>query len=215
MADALTEETKKAMAEASARTLLWALTGRRYGMTQIVNELYTVVPCGDTNRVTPYFEGGRWFNGCAGGCCWLELHSQPVQEVTEVSVNGEVTTDWTLVNGRLKIEGGCSSCAQCPDPTISVSYWNGLPMPLAGIAAQHELECEYMKALNGENCKLPSRAISITRQGVTIDMPDATNLVNMSLTGLPITDDFIRSVNPAKLVSRSRTYSPDLPRVAR
>lgn len=218
--DALTEETQTAMAEALARDTIWALSGRRFGLSTTTAERYVVAACGSwagqDNWMRPYFDNGYWAVTCGEGCCWFELANQPVQEVTEVRLQGVAITDWELGNGKLTVPGGCANCTGCPEPTIEVDYVWGLPMPLSGVAATTELACEYKKALNGENCKLPARAISITRQGVSVDMPAMTaDLIGAGLTGLPLTDDFIRIVNPAHLVTRSRVYSPDLPKAYR
>jgi hypothetical protein len=49
----------------------------------------------------------------------------------------------------------------------------------------------------------------LVRQGVTIEFPDMVELFKNGLTGLYLVDLFIKSVNPAGLTHRSKTYSVD------
>jgi hypothetical protein len=78
-----------------------------------------------------------------------------------------------------------------------------------------ELACELLAGLTGADCRLPSNAVAITRQGVTVDLGDVRTLFEMGRIGLPISDAFLRSVNPNHLQSRSMVYSPDLARRVR
>ena len=71
--------------------------------------------------------------------------------------------------------------------------------------------CEYIKACNGSECRLPGRVSSLARQGVTISMVDVNELLRNGLTGIPEVDQVIRSINPSGLKGRTRFYSPDLP----
>jgi regulator of sirC expression with transglutaminase-like and TPR domain len=75
-----------------------------------------------------------------------------------------------------------------------------------------ELACELLKALQGKDCKLPGNAVAVTRQGVSVDLESVGNLYAQNRLGLPISDQFLRSVNPGRLMSRSKVYTPDFAR---
>jgi hypothetical protein len=79
-------------------------------------------------------------------------------------------------------------------------------------AAMGELLREYLSAFTGGACKLPSRFVSIARQGVTTTALDPAMFMNMGLTGLPLTDNFIRTVNPTGLRRKPRVLAIDGPR---
>lgn len=197
----------------AAELLLWSLTGRRYGTRPVLAEQYRTTACGSVSGVSP-FKGsdGYWRNSCGGGCCRIELAVQPVQSVTAVRIHGITTALWTLTGHTLTVEGGCSSCGDCADPILEVDYVAGIPWPTSALVALNELQAEFLAGINGEVCRLPARAVSVARQGVQVQMETSGDLIADGLTGLPISDSFIRSVNPNRLVQRSRVHSVDLPR---
>ena len=67
-----------------------------------------------------------------------------------------------------------------------------------------------MAGLAGDQCRISTRAVTITRKGVTVNLEDASALISMGLTGLPLADAFIRTVNPNGLTRSSRVLSPDI-----
>ena len=75
--------------------------------------------------------------------------------------------------------------------------------------AMAEVTAEYVRALNGENCKLPSRFVSVARQGVSTQALDPALFMELGLTGMPLTDNFIRTVNPNGLRRRPRVVAID------
>jgi len=84
--------------------------------------------------------------------------------------------------------------------------------PTSTAMAVGEVACEVIHALRDEPCKLPSRLVSITRQGITVDL-QGTGLEGLEgRLGLPLADAWLSAVNPARLDRPSRVYSPDLPR---
>lgn len=58
------------------------------------------------------------------------------------------------------------------------------------------------------------QAVSVTRQGVTVQLSDPTTFIGQGLLGLPLADQLILTANPGHLRTRSAVYSPDLPRSA-
>ena len=97
--------------------------------------------------------------------------------------------------------------------TFSVTYKSGIAPPLAGKQAAAALACEL---LPGADCKLPSGAVRIVRQGLTIDrlQPLAQMLIS-GATGIPLIDVFIAAYNPSGLRRRPAIWSPDGPKFAR
>lgn len=96
---------------------------------------------------------------------------------------------------------------------VEVTYTYGTPPPFAGKAAAKMLAIELVKMYEGdETCALPQRVTSIARQGVTYTVLDSQDFVEEMRTGVYAIDMFLKSVNPDKARSRSKVFSPDLPR---
>lgn len=216
-----------------ASRMLWGRTGRRFGLCT-VTETYrvppTTGPCG-----MPYKCGaGNWHNnGRAGRCCALRLAQDPVYSVLEVRLAGVTlgVEAWAIEAGVLRSRNGCwPVVAECDDPVIAVDYTWGIPLrpalvvdnvvvrpadPFHAMAAVAvgEVAREVAEAMCGRTCKLPGRAVSVIRNGVTVNMASTSELAEGGLLGLPNADEFIRTVNPHRLTTRPRVLSPDMPRV--
>ena len=93
-----------------------------------------------------------------------------------------------------------------------------MPFPAGTAAAVGEVACEYLASLQGRECRLPSSATSISRQGVTVVLAssDEFNTLRPGLDhrrlGLPIADSWLNSVVGGGPRVASRVYSPDLAR---
>jgi hypothetical protein len=160
---------------------------------------------------------GNWRNGgqTGGLCCRVLLTHRPVEAITSVVDGGVALTSdqYALEGSWLRRKSVCwTTSFPCEDPELIVVYQAGVPIPLGTDLAMGEVACEYLSALKGEPCRLPSRATSITRQGVTVTLASADEFVKRARIGLPITDMWLESVaGPGPRVA-SRVYSPDLPR---
>lgn len=190
-------------------------------------------------RWVPYIDsGGTWRNasicGCTSGCscgelCELRLDG-PVYDIVSVRVDGEeIPPEAYRVdapNTLVRVDGECwPSCQDMAAPatepgTAEVVYRTGLPLDEAAIAAVSELTCHYLKgcgAVGGGSCgcRIPKNATRVQRQGVTMEMADPTLIYSEGRTGLPIADAWLAAVNPGRLTSASRVYSPDHPRPRR
>lgn len=219
-------------ATAAAQSILWARTGRRLGLCDVV-ELYRPVLGGGGCGVPYMTDDLLWHNGGGrgGSCCAIHLVSLPVYAVTQVRVWGQVVPpDQYRVesNGRLERRGACWPPGfECDDgPSVEVSYTWGVPLtaadpeadpptdaaPLWGMvaAAMGEVANEVVQGMCGGQCRLPATATSITRQGVTITLPDPAAKIQAKLLGLPLADALIMAVNPNRQEVRSRIYSPDM-----
>lgn len=207
-----------AAARAAAQSIVWAVLGRRHGFCSTValidNATWWQV-CG-SGLWSPYIVDGRIRNCPAPGregCCSLRLPHRDVVEVTSVTIGGVVVDPESYFlhsDGTLRSSGGCwPTHGQCEESPIEVTYVHGVAPPPGADMAVGEVGCEILAPYRGEVCKLPSRAVSISRNGISIDLGDPTVLLEAGLWGLPILDALIKSVNPNKLQMRSGVASPD------
>jgi hypothetical protein len=149
-------------------------------------------------------------SGICGSCGFsalsrVLLSGYPVQEITEVKVDGVVVaeTEYRLDGNKWLVRKNGESWPVCPDlsldddqeGTFSVSYTFGLdPTPLAREAAA-ALACEFYNACTpGGECKLPSQAVRIVRQGVTIDrLQPLASMLRKGETGILALDAFMEA----------------------
>lgn len=221
-------------AEQYASTILWAATGRRFGLCE-----QTVRPCGRRKgSCSPSFgwgavaTGGLWLPyigpdglwrncGCRNWCncspnCEAYLPG-PVNSVVEVLVNGEVVDPATYEvqdhHWLVRLNGDC--WPECPDMATNeqfeVTYLKGEPVPTVLATAARTLACEFARACQGETCRIPGRLQFIARQGVTAQMVDLERLMDRGLTGVVEVDQVIAAYNPWGLKERPRVWSPDRP----
>lgn len=145
-------------------------------------------------------------------------------DVPEVNEGGQILTpgaEYRLdAPGRLVRLGGgcwppCQNLAAAPgEPdTLTVTYRRGLPLDAAAIAAVSELTCHLLKGCGGGSCGCnASRNLTrLQRQGVEIET-DPASVYSEGRTGLPVVDAWLMAVNPYRLDSPSRVYSPDFKR---
>lgn len=216
-------EDQQALAVAVAQDILWSLTGRRLGSCT-VTENYAAPGSGVC--VVPNAPLGL-IQSAAGANATIILAKRPVQRVVSVTENGVLlpTTAYRLGHaGRLhRVGGSWPQAREAADAPVQVSYvWGirlvaeneGDPLPpyaySAGLAVG-ELATDIGAGLCGGECHLPSRVLSLSRQGVTFDFQSAADFVDQGLTGMPIADAFIRTVNPNRLTDAPSVVSLDVP----
>ena len=203
-----------------AREILWARTGYRLGLGTIT-ERYQV-PAGQQGCPIPYLgRDGLWDQGIPGGAP-IVLLQQPVHDIVSVAEDGATIdpTGYRLEGARL-YRLGTSWAASVTDqaPRVTVTYRFGIPLDVStslgamAAAALGEVATEVHNALCGQKCRLPSRALTVTRQGVTVGMANPSEQLEADLLGLPLADTLIQTVNPNRARARSRVYSPDMARV--
>jgi hypothetical protein len=185
---------------------------------------------------TTYTSGAAWFDAwlavatcrsCGGPSCSCTFVPElrlpaPVASVLEVKVDGTplVTGAYRLDSNAILVRTDGHDWPSCNDLTkddTQVGTWSvtvmvGQEVPKIGQLALGELACEFLRALAGEDCRLPRGVTQLVRQGVTIQLPDISGQFGSGLTGLFTVDLFIRAVNPGKVSARARTYSIDRPR---
>lgn len=208
----------------AAQSLLWSRTGRRLGVCA-TQEAYISAGGGyDCGR--PYMTDDRlWHNGGISGpsgrSCAIWLEHTPVVGVDAVTISGDLVdpSTYRMEGSKLVRRGQCWPVTtgewQIP---ITIDYRWGVPIdvtsPMWGMvaAAMGEVAFEIATALCGGECRLPSRAITVTRFGQTVQLQDPQQTIDNRLLGLELADQLILTVNPARRQTRSRVYSPDMPR---
>jgi hypothetical protein len=227
---------EQAAATAAATKVLWAATGRRYGLCPV-----TVRPCGrnqcdeniggwfwDQGIIMPYVLDGLWFNcPCFGPCecgarCRVYLPG-PVGSITSVTLDGALVdpSTYRVDDGRWLVRVGEGLC--WPDhqnydrnsgtDTFFVTYTQGEPIPADILAAAGTYACEWAKSCLGLDCQLPSRVVTLNRQGTTFQMVDIDALLERGLTGIASVDQVIAADNPYGTTHRMRLLSPEWPQV--
>lgn len=168
-----------------------------------------------------------WFDlecgSCNGGCSCSRVSEvalpAPVSSITNVMMDGSVLgpSAYRVDDNRLLVRTDGHVWPRCNDlskndsqpGTWSVTAVYGQEVPVSGQLAVGELACEILRAMSGEDCRLPAGLKSLARQGVNIELPSPGELFADGKTGLYLSDAFIQSVNPHRLARRSRVYSVD------
>lgn len=230
-----TSEEVKSLAEGMATELLDRWTGQVFGPCPVTvrpcrdttaRRSQTFAMPG-RSRWEPVLIGGKWYNMSCGQCgssCDCEGPGSialpgPVHEVTEVIIDGLVLPEEAYrVHGRYlhRVDGGVWPTYQdrtLPDDApgaFAVTYSRGLKVPDGGKIAAGVLALEIMRALcHDEECQLPQRVQTITRQGVTMAMLDGFEGLDEGKTGLWLVDSWITSVTQPRRggIVRSPDYS--------
>lgn len=170
---------------------------------------------------------------CRPNCqVWLE---PPVYSITNVYFSGSGIVDpstyrvddyqWLVRQGPAVTGSGDTDCwpifnnfnfpasgaGEPFDNSVwQVTYQQGIPLPSVLSRAAGELACEYAKFCLGQACRLPQRATSLSRQGVTVSLVNVEQFLEDGLTGIVTVDNVIRAFNPYRLTSRMKIASPDI-----
>lgn len=224
VAETLIDTQQQKDAEDLAVQVLWSLSGRQFGVCPVIVRPCRQ-PCGGLWGGSFYgtpvgyplivaWDGANYRNlmcGCGPKCSWISpnvVHLSatvglPVQEVTEVVIAGVVldASEYRLEGDLLYRVGADWPHQDLTQPldepgTWSVTYTRGNPPPggtakLVGLLAK-----EFLAACSGGKCRLPRRVQSVTRQGVTYDMIDPTDIYAAGKTGISEVDLWLSAVNP-------------------
>lgn len=229
--------TATGIAASAATYVLWSLSGRQFGTCTTTlrpcrKECYDQAWWNSYSMPwTSYWDYADsnypWFvlgcGGCRGTCSCSAVSEvvlpSPVSSIVQVKLDGAVapTGSYRVDNNRLLVRTdglAWPSCNNLNKDDTQVGTWSvtavyGQPVPPLGQLAMGELGCELLKAMRGEECRLPPGVTQLTRQGVTVSIPDFGDLFRDGRTGLYLTDMFLASSNPHRLQQRSRIYSPD------
>lgn len=221
-----------------ASYILWAATGRQFGLCSVQVRPYRVraMPAYVTYPASFDPWGGssgafawglvasgsgtqlvNWADSCAGSPPEIVLPG-PVGTVTSVTVDGVVVdpSAYRLDGDRLVRQDGNSwpIAQDLSKPlgqvnTWSVTYTRGKPVPAEVNLATGVYACQVAKARAGGTCVLPNRVTSITRQGVSVQMINLSDVIDKGMTGVSDVDMIIAAVNPYHARARPRVLSLD------
>jgi hypothetical protein len=163
------------------------------------------------------------------GQSFVYLSGRPVSTITSVTSDVDPTTqiDYTLVNGyrlEMKLAGtwtGDNGPYWSPFPflppctmpkRIVVTYTYGSPPPASVGLAIDFLADQFRLLLDGsDECKLPERVKSISRQGISMDIVSPMDFLNDGRTGIAEVDEVLMAFNPSKARRPARVISQVLP----
>ncbi len=219
----------------TASNLLWALSGRKYSGVTTVTERYVCAQrsyrLGASSRTySPVLLDGDIYNipteefddfsdivsdGMSPNSR-IKLRGRPVTKIHTIRTRtGDVVnpSSYYLVDHSTVQAAAGVPWTPC---NIEITYSYGSYVPTAGKMAARTLAIELCKLWNNDDdCALPQRITSITRQGVSYTLLDNQDFIDELKTGLYAVDLFLRSVNPDKARAKARVFSPDVPRARR
>jgi hypothetical protein len=227
-----------AQAVQAATEVVWALSGRQFGLCTVTlrpcrKDCFEfpwprdAVDWAGIGWLAPALVSGEWFNvvcgNCVGGCSCQSTSDvvlpAPVRRVLSVQVDGTplATGAYVLYDARTLVRADGGDWPRCQDWRVrdgQVGSWSvtaqfGSDVPEGGAWAVGELACEYIKARNGGDCRLPRNVTQLVRQDVTIEFPSSVELFTNRQTGLYLVDQFVMTWNPGRLSRASATYSVD------
>lgn len=146
----------------------------------------------------PYSDG-QWL-GCSCGRGTQIIITEHVNSITSVKADGVLldAADWTLYgdNRLVRTDGGTFPCCQDlhhdPDSdfgTLEVLCEIGSPPDEAGILAVQEIACEIGNVFDTpEACRLPKKVQSMTRQQLSVNFVDPSQVLANGFVGLPFVD---------------------------
>lgn len=176
----------------------------------------------------PLFYNGVWYNvtcgACSGHCSCTELQEVRLPDnvitIDEVKVDGVVLdpSAYRVDNFRIlvRIDGGTwPICNELNNADTEVGTWSitatyGKAVPQLGQIAVGELMCEFVNLLtdNGK-CKLPMPTQSLVRQGITMNFLDPTTIFDNGRVGLYISDLFVTTFNPKRIMQAAQVFDVD------
>jgi hypothetical protein len=208
----------------AASYLLWALSGRKYTGTTTVTEHYIrFAPLINTHLIreaaiiySHIDETLPLVKPWATNETRIRLRGQPVQEVHAVrnANGGLVSEDTYYVVDHSAVYFYRPALIIPAD--IEITYTYGIDPPLLGKMAARRVATEFIKLWNGsEDCALPERVTSVSRQGVSYTVLDSQDFLEEMRLGIYEIDLFLKTVNPNKAQRRSKVFTPDLPHARR
>lgn len=219
----------------AASNLLWALSGRKYSGTTTVTERYVCATLsyrygpsirntkpelvlGDVYNIS-YTDMDSYTAVTTDGLSpqsRLRLRGRPVQKIHTIRNRSGVVIDensyYLVDHSTIQAVQG-SRWTPCD---IEVTYTYGIEPPTLGKIAARTLAMEFCKLWNGDDdCLLPQRVTSVSRQGVSYTILDSQDFIDDMRTGLYTVDMFLKSVNPDRARAKARVFTPDVPRARR
>lgn len=218
-----------------ASNILWAMSGRKYsGITTVTERYITSVDSFRYQGISAKNFQAHLINGSVYNMAsedWndsayqsdgtssisrIRLRGKPVQEVHLVRslYDGHIVDpDYYYVSEHNEIRA--YSGTPWPPGNVEVTYTYGIRPPVAGRMAAKLFAIELIKFWTGDDCALPDRVTSISRQGVSYTVLDNQDFLENMRIGIYAVDLFIKTANPSKALAPSKVFSPDIPRARR
>lgn len=219
----------------TASFLLWAMSGRKYTGVTTVTERYTCVlrnnrmgPSTKTN--SPVLFGGDVYNIPSGDYDeYSELTADGLSPDARIRLRGRPVTKVIAMRNKVGAIIDPSKYYLVDHSTIHVAagtawtpcnteitYEYGSPVPVAGRMAARTMALEFAKLWAGDDdCALPQRITSVSRQGVSYTILDNQEFIDELRTGLYAVDLFLKTVNPDNARKKAKVFTPDVPRARR
>lgn len=216
----------------AASYLMWSLSGRKYSGTTTVTERYVCATLsyrygpsirnnkaelvlGDIYNI-PYTDMDSYTAVTTDGLSpqsRLRLRGRPITKIHTIRNRSGVVVDpssyYLVDHSTIQAVSG----AKWTPCDIEVTYTYGTEPPTLGRLAARTLAFEFCKLWNGDDdCMLPQRVTSVSRQGVSYTILDSQEFIDDLRTGLYVVDMFLKSVNPDKARAKARVFTPDVPR---
>jgi hypothetical protein len=219
----------------SASHILWSLSGRKYSGITTVTERYVcqyrsfrlgassrtynpVLLDGDVYNI-PSEEFDDYAELVSDGLSpesRIRLRGRPVQKIHAVRRRDGVIinpSEYYLVDHSTIQAAAGVPWTPC---NTEITYSYGTYPPTLGKMAARMLAMEFAKLWSGaDDCALPERVTSISRQGVTYTVLDSQDFIDDLRTGLYSIDLFLKSTNPDRARAKARVFTPDVPRARR
>lgn len=147
------------------------------------------------------------------GVTSLRLRHTPVVEIESLEVGGQIVDPSFYRVGNkadlIRVDGGCWDTTA----GVTVTYKHGLNPPFAGrVAATYFADELVASYLDEDNCSLPDRVTSVSRQNISYDILDPQQFIVDGRTGVYQVDLFIRAANPTGASKKPKVFSADAPR---
>lgn len=229
-------ETEFAYEAAKAASYaLWALSGRKFSGITTVTETYVCAArayrygASTRNYRAELINGGVYniqsdtidfYNDITSDgispSSRLHLRGTPVTKIHTVRNRAGQVIDpskyYLVDHGVLQAQPGVA-WGPC---NLEVTYSYGTEPPTMGKMAARTLAMEFAKLWNNEDdCALPQRVTSISRQGISYTLLDNQDFLQEMRTGIYAIDLFLKSTNPDKARAKAKVFSPDVARARR
>ena len=219
----------------AASNLLWALSGRKYSGITTVTERYVCASrryrygASIRNSKAELINGEVYNIPSSDIDFYYDITSDGTAQSARLRLRGRPVTKIHSIRNRLGKLINPSQYYLVDHSTIQavsgvpwtpcdveVTYTYGIEPPALGKMAARTLAIEFAKLWAGDDdCMLPQRVTSISRQGVSYTLLDSQDFIDDMRTGIYVVDLFLKSVNPDKARAKARVFTPDLPRARR
>lgn len=153
-----------------------------------------------TRTVAPCWRNRCWCDPCRCGStrARVDLGTIPVWGVDNVTIDDETLDNTAGVAYRVEDWRWLVRVDGEPWPTCqgdwTVTYQYGYPVPASVRRATSLLALEEAKLCAGQDCALSPRAVSYTREGMSVQLATPNDIIAQGFTGVPLVDLILGSL---------------------